>query len=119
MKRLALVVVILTLAALVGAFRPSQASAHVIFTYAQGVNGVGGVYWTAGYAPRDFNRVYHQSGTEWTLYYCHTDFTCTTTYSGNVNPLVDQRNQGYAQAYCENDNDDSFVTWTCQTTRTS
>jgi hypothetical protein len=118
-KRLVLILCVIALAALVGAIRPSRASAHVIITYAQGYYGAGGTFHTTGFGPRDFNRVYHQSGTTWWLFYCQTDGSCDNPYVGSVNPLVDNRDNGYAAAYCSNINDNSGVQWTCQTTKPS
>lgn len=89
-----------------------------VFTYAQGINGVNGIFNTPGYSGRDYNRVYHHQGDQWTLYYCYPGppVTCSTYVTGTVNPLVDPRG-GYAQAYCWNRNDSSGVVWTCQTTQ--
>lgn len=114
-KRLALIVTVLAWGALAGGIVAVPALAE-IFTYAQGTNGAGGSFYTTGFSGRDFNRVYHKSGTSWSLVYCYPDNHCGLLTTGTVNPLVDPNNQ-YARSVCDNNNDSSNVTWTCQTTR--
>ena len=92
------------------------ALAATIFNYAQGTSGVDGIlHHTAGYADRDFNRVYHGVGGKWSLWYEHTDGSSTTPVQGTMNPLTDPNNQ-YAIAYCFNLTDNTGALWTCQTT---
>ncbi len=94
------------------------AFASVTFTYAQGINGVGGRFNTVGYAPRDFNKVWHEQGYLWGLYYCTPQICDLNEVTGTANPTLDSRNAGYAMAFCHNHNDNSTVIWTCQTTHT-
>jgi hypothetical protein len=90
-----------------------------IDTYKQNVNMVGGVFGTYNPAFRDraFNRVYHQYGYDWYVYYCHTDGVCNIGVNyGYVNPLYANGGVTNGKAICSNVDDNSNVTWTCQTT---
>lgn len=108
------------LACLIGALSlPAIAYAYEIFTYAQGVYGVGGTYHTTGEAPRAFNRVYHQSGYYWDVYYCQDGRNppCFGEVLDYHNPTYANGGASYAKSFCHNVNDNSGTTWTCQTTR--
>lgn len=88
-----------------------------VVTYASDKGYAGFEFGTSGYGPRAWNRVYHQQGALWDLTYCPVSGSCSAWYVGHgENPTVDPRNNGYAQAWCYNINDDTGVTWTCQTT---
>jgi len=108
--------VVLASVGLLAAALPATAAAYTWQVYAHGQDGAGGKYATIGYGPRENNRVYHQEGTLWWLYYCNTDGSCDVNpVMGTVNPLVMNRGNGYARAVCWNKNDNSGVVWTCQT----
>jgi hypothetical protein len=96
---------------------PATAYASTIFTYAQGVGGVGGVFHTTGFAQRDLNRVYHNEGRTWTVCYQKQDLTLHGCVTNSLNPTVQNNNTSYDMSRCVNVNDNSLVTWTCQTTR--
>ena len=66
---------------------------------------------------RDYNQVWHQSGRTWTVLYHLTDGSDTAIRTDSNNPTRWGGHIGYADAWCNNVNDNSFVTWTCQTTR--
>lgn len=90
-----------------------------IISYASGSYGAGGYYSTPGQAPRDWNRVYHQPGYRWCLYYeappgTINQYECQT--SPYPNPFWWNHAGGYAYAWCQNVNDNSGTIWTCQTT---
>ncbi len=98
---------------------PAAAYASTVQTYRQSANEVGGQWHTTSpvYANRDFNRVYHKSGTQWGLAYCDSVTGCCPYAFGTANPWVDPRGGGvYQEAWCYNVNDNSGVNWTCQTT---
>jgi hypothetical protein len=93
---------------------PSIAYAAAWDRYAQGINGVGGVYSTPGFAPRAGNRVWHHLGNYWWVYYQHTDNSLNCIKYEDSNPTHCDNPDGYAKAKCENSDDNSGVTWTCQ-----
>jgi hypothetical protein len=95
---------------------PAVAYAGTVFTYAQGTNGIGQTHSTAGYGPRDLNRVYHADGYFWEVWYCRTDGSCFDDVVSNINPTRSVGGASYAKAFCHNVNDNSGVLWTCQTT---
>ena|ERR1700712_4025172 len=103
----------------------SVAYAATIFTYATGVNGTTGGVGGSGFYPnpggydfRNFNRVYHQAGTEWQLFYDASGGPLTIYADGTTNPLSSGGSGGSQfRPWCRNINDLSGVTWTCQTTR--
>jgi hypothetical protein len=100
------------------ALLPPAAYAHYnsVLTYAQGTFGVGGVFSTTGFNHRHFNRVYHASGYTWCVWYGLTDGSIVAQLCNTANPTVWNGEIGYAKAQCHNTNDNSGVTWTCQTT---
>lgn len=83
--------------------------------YAQGSGGAGGLYSTPGYAPRSYNRVYHQPGYTWTVYYRHPDNSTAGVVTNTSNPTSYPAGDSYARSLCFNGNDNSGVQWTCQT----
>src|SRR5215218_20818 len=94
---------------------PSVAYAATWFNYAQGTNGVGGTFATTGFAPRDGNRVWHQAGYSWWVWYQHTDNSLGCIKFNDSNPTACYNPDGYAKSKCSNSDDNSGVTWTCQT----
>jgi hypothetical protein len=97
------------------------AYAGTVYQYSSGVYGAGTAAWTSGYDPRDFNRVYHQAGNTWQVWY---NLNGGSAYWGFTTSNVNPTQMGssvpsghYAQAVCANVNDNSGVIWTCQTTR--
>ncbi len=100
------------------ALLPPTAYAHwnSVLTYAQGVYGVGGVFSTAGFDHRHFNRVWHASGYTWCVWYRLTDGSIVAQRCNTSNPTEWGGEIGYAKAQCHNTNDNSGVTWICQTT---
>lgn len=77
---------------------------------------MGGVFSTSGFNHRDYNQVWHQAGKNWTVFYELTDGTAVAVVINTDNPTRWGGEIGYAKAKCNNVNDNSFVTWTCQTT---
>jgi hypothetical protein len=100
------------------ALAPPAAYAHwnSVLTYAQGTFGVGGVFSTTGYDHRHFNRVWHQYGYTWCVWWHLTDGSNVAVTCDYVNPTEWPYEVGYAKAQCHNTNDNSGVKWTCQTT---
>ena len=96
---------------------PLVAYAGTWFNYAQGTNGVGGTFATTGFAPRDDNRVWHQAGSSWWIWYLHTDDTLNCIRFNDSNPTECYHSDSYAKSKCSNGDDNSGVTWTCQTTK--
>lgn len=95
---------------------PAGAYAYFVDTYWQDVNQAGGVWGTAGYAPREWNRVWHQVGRYWNPFYCPPANPCFGGSTTSSNPSYASGSASYAAAYCQNIDDNSGVTWTCQTT---
>lgn len=87
---------------------------HLI--YAQGWYGQYGTWSTSGWNSRDFNRVFHQQGTLWSVYYIRTDDSIAGYELSSENPTVSNADIAYAKARCHNHNDMSGVMWTCETT---
>lgn len=92
-----------------------------INTYKQSQNQVGGVFGTYNggggpeYANREWNRTYHQAGYYWNLFYCDL----STCFGGNTdanNPTYASGGASGSKSLCHNMDDNSGVTWTCQTT---
>ena len=104
-------------ALLLMSFPPALAYAGTQFNYASGTAGVGGVFKVGNYTGRDYNQVWHQSGRTWTVLYHLTDGSDTAIRTDSNNPTRWGGHIGYADAWCNNVNDNSFTTWTCQTTR--
>ena len=96
---------------------PVAAWAGTQITYAQGTNGVGGTYSTTGYAPRDYNQVWHTSGYFWQVYYTDTAGYAHGWYRSSANPTRWPGSISYGKAKCYNEDDNSFAQWTCQTTQ--
>jgi hypothetical protein len=97
---------------------PTIALAATQFTYAQGSFGSGGIFHTTGQDQRNYNQCFHQKGKEWYVYYVHG--TDVNGFVDNTdNPTQWPEAIGYAYSYSKNINDDSGVTWTCETTRPS
>jgi hypothetical protein len=97
--------------------------------YGRGVNGDGGVSsgrgviaFTAGYAPRSFNEIYHLQSSYWRTSYCSSDSVgdgtglpsnCNSWMSAQgVNPFVDWRTCGYCFARAVNEDDNHYIGWT-------
>ncbi len=85
--------------------------------YAQGRYGVGGVYQTDGFNQRDWNKVWHEPGYFWSVWYelspgsgGYAGFA-----EGTSNPTQWPHAIGYGKSSCYNGNDDSGTLWTCQT----
>jgi hypothetical protein len=101
---------------------PAIAFGGTVFTYAQGISGIGSVWCTTGPggncggSPRDFDRVYHQIGYSWNPFYCWNG-NCFGGTNGTQNPIYANGSASYAIAYCHNLSDNSGVTWTCQSTK--
>lgn len=96
---------------------PAVAVAGTQFNYAQGRNGVGGIFPTGGYGPRDYNQVWHQAGKFWEVFYVQPSRYVYGWKRNSNNPTVQPASNSYAEADCENDDDNSNVLWTCQTTQ--
>ncbi|MDH5282239.1 MAG: hypothetical protein OEW52_14050 [Thermoleophilia bacterium] len=96
---------------------PGVALAATQFNYAQGTNGVGGTYQTTGEDNRSYNQVWHQAGKSWWVWYLHgSSQTCLKFNSSNPTKCPDP-SATIAYSKCSNYDDNSGVTWTCQTTR--
>jgi hypothetical protein len=95
---------------------PAIAYAGTQITYATGTAGVGGTFKVGNFTGRDYNQVWHQSGKTWTVLYHLTDGSAVAIVTDSSNPTRWPNHIGYADAWCNNVNDNSFVTWTCQTT---
>ena len=95
---------------------PALAYASTQLNYASGMNGVHGRYSTPGFSSRDYNRVWHQPGYGWIVWYQEPNGTIDGYVTNTSNPTSWPHPIGYAKAFCFNDTDDSGVTWTCQTT---
>lgn len=95
---------------------PSTVAAGTWIDYlADGFNSHNGLFRTAGYAPRLTNRVWHEAGYRWYLYYCGQT-SCTSAVSSTSNPSVDTRDHSYAISYCERrDGHWGFVAVQCET----
>lgn len=101
------------------------AAAHAwsyIDHYKQGTNRVGEVFgtWDGGegpaYASRSWNRTWHSQGYYWNLFYCPTSGTCFGGNTDALNPTYASGGAVYAKSLCHNMDDNSGVTWTCETT---
>lgn len=109
--------VILLVAALFVVAPPVGAYAHLPqITYASGTGGVGATYRTTGFNHRDYNQVWHQSGRTWDFAYLLTDGSLTGYVINTNNPTRWGGEIGYAKSTAVNYDDNSGVTWTCQTT---
>ena len=86
------------------------------FNYAQDTNRVGVTFSTTGETTRSYNQVWHASGYYWWVWYLHGSSQTGLVYD-NANPTkYPYASSGSVFAKCANQNDDSGVTWTCQTT---
>lgn len=87
-------------------------------TYATGQNGVGGVVYTTSpkYADRNYNQVWHASGYSWTVWYQDTGGSIYCNVTNNTNPTKCNSFSASKWALAQNNNDNSSVTWTAQTT---
>lgn len=93
---------------------PAAAAWAAQINYASNTNHAGGAWSTAGQTSRAYNQVWHQGGYYWWVYYVGGNNG--STYD-NANPTrFNGGSGGAAYAVCANDNDNSGVTWTCQTT---
>jgi hypothetical protein len=115
-RRLSLVAICIVIAAI------SVSVANAAYEWfnipgAQGTNQVGGTWSTSGFAPREGNRVWHQAGYSWWVYYQNTDNSLGCVIFNDANPTKCEQPNGYAKSKCSNSTDNSGVTWTCQTTR--
>src|SRR2546429_3511220 len=70
--------------------------------YAQGYYGAGGSFSTPGFGPRDYNRVWHQSGYEWWVYYAHTNGDVICFRDNTSNPTSCPYSNSYAKSWCSN-----------------
>ncbi len=96
---------------------PGVAIAATQFNYAQGVNGVGGTFATSGEADRNHNQVWHQSGKYWWVWYLHGSSQTGLVFNSSNPTKYPSPSSTVAYAKCSNSDDNSGVTWTCQTTR--
>lgn len=96
---------------------PGVALAATQFNYAQGVNGVGGTFATSGEADRNHNRVWHQAGKSWWVWYLHNGSLTGLVFNSSNPTEYPSPSSTVAYSKCSNSNDNSGVTWTCQTTR--
>src|SRR5919204_4361357 len=87
------------------------------FNYAQGYFGAGGSFGTPGFAPRDYNRVWHAAGYEWWVFYELPNGSTACFRDNTNNPTSCPFSNSYAKAWCSNITDNSGVQWTCQTTK--
>jgi hypothetical protein len=104
------------------ALPPAVAFAWTNFNYATGFNGASGSFATPGFAPREYNRVWHAQGWEWKIWYAHPNGSVNCFRDNTANPTAcgspsDPVHDSYAQSFCQNWNDLSGVQWTCQTTQ--
>lgn len=98
---------------------PGIAYAWSALIYAQGNSFQGGgIFHTQGYAPRNYDIAWHQPGYKWVVYYEDTsgDTHPPGGFYSTDNPTRIDTNVSYDSAWCQNVNDNSGVTWTCQTT---
>lgn len=95
---------------------PAVAFAGTQYNYAQGYNQPT-LYWRTGYDAHDYNRVWHQYGPTWEVFYQTTDGGIYGDVENSNNPTSWPNPIGYAEAWCHNINDSSGVLWTCQTTQ--
>lgn len=87
------------------------------YTYAQGVNGAGGTYpGSSAFNHRDYNQVWHQAGKLWIVYYLLSNNDFAGLAGNTDNPTRWGGEIGYGSPKCRNDDDNSGVTWTCQST---
>ena len=84
--------------------------------YASGTNGVGGTFPTSGEALRSYNQVWHQSGYYWWVWYLHGSSQTGLVYDSSNPTKYPGGSSTIAYAKCSNQDDNSGVTWTCQTT---
>ena len=85
-------------------------------TYAQDTNRTGETFSTTGEASRSYNQVWHQAGKYWWVWYLHGGSQTGIAYD-SANPTKYPGASGtIAYAQCANDNDNSGVAWSCQTT---
>ena len=111
LRRLALVAACLFLVVL-----PPAVALAAQITYASGTNGVGGTFATSGEAVRGYNQVWHQAGRSWWVWYLHGSSQTGLVFNSS-NPTKYNGGSGtVAYAKCSNSDDNSGVTWTCQTT---
>lgn len=96
---------------------PAIAYAGTQITYAQGVNGLGGYFHTVGYDNREYNRVWHQPGYKWEVFYASTAGGIYCVIQNTLNPTTCPADSPYKKSYCHNISDNSDITWTCQTTQ--
>jgi hypothetical protein len=94
----------------------SSAVAGQDFQYATGVLGVGAYYWTSGFDNRSYNRAWHQPGYTWSVWYADTNGFTSCSVQSNTNPTRCETNGSYKQSWCHNVNDNSDVTWSCNST---
>lgn len=91
---------------------------HGVCNYAQGQGGVGFLGQTTdGFLARSLNRVYHNAGKTWLIYYRHSDGSVACQVQNSSNPTSCPYADSAARSVCFNVNDSGGVTWTCQTTK--
>src|ERR671930_493008 len=83
------------------------------FNYAQGYFGAGGSFGTTGFAPRDYNRVWHAAGYEWWVFYELPNGSTACFRDNTNNPTSCPFSNSYAKSWCSNITDNSGVQWTC------
>ena len=96
-------------------FPPAAALAAQI-DYATGTNGVGGTFATSGETTRAYNQVWHQSGKSWWVWYLHGSSQTGVVFNSSNPTKYNGASSGAVFAKCSNSDDNSGVTWTCQTT---
>jgi hypothetical protein len=97
---------------------PSAAAGHLSqYTYASGSSQPYSVFpGSEAWNHRDYNQVWHQAGNTWGVFYVTTDRIIHAWVRDTSNPTRWGGEIGYATPKCENVNDTSGVTFTCQST---
>jgi len=90
-------------------------------TYEQGVYGANTWYPTDGWSNREYNRVWHQVGYQWSVVYTNPgdgpdSAAAVCRVTNDLNPTTCAADSSYKKSWCKNWFDTSGVTWTCQTT---
>jgi hypothetical protein len=97
-------------------------AADVQINYGSGSNGVGVVVATRNYPPqyshRMYNQVWHQAGKSWTVWYQDHVPYVYCNYTNTNNPTKCPNASDDKEALAQNNNDNSGVIWTAQTTKT-
>jgi uncharacterized protein YegJ (DUF2314 family) len=88
------------------------------FDYSSGNGVIGAGGHSTGFDARDYNRVYHASGYIWAIEYTDTSGNIYGFVQNANNPTSNPNPIGYGRTWCASQNDNSNVTYTCQTTHT-